>query len=467
MTKVDLLLINPPFHQRSGSGSIFPLGLGYIISSIENNGYSWGVIDCSKKISSYYEEDLEDLRLFLNEEMGKYMPELIGIGPCITTQVKALKIIVDCCKENFDNDRIFAGGPLASIDGQEWFFFDYLKIEHIIKGDGEIAVLHGLQYVKEGKKLSDCTEITIRNRIVFNEISDINKIAFPHRLYLRENVFSVRRGTNDKNVISASMITSRGCLYNCFYCVSGNMKYKKFRKRSNENIVEELAVLERMGVSDIVFYDDCFFYNINKVNEDVEKYCSLLKNRNINMTWQMEIRPDILAQLNDKSIHLLSESGCRQINIGIEKTNNESLQFLGKNIEINDIKTGINRIKESSLIRVAGTFILGGGSETESDILNMIKDSKNMNLDYAHYNPLFIYPGTRIYATVFHNEHEWVDYILKDELPWGEIVYENENISRKKLLDLVDYAYAYFYKRTDYEDSIMIVDRFNLRRKGE
>lgn len=234
MTKVDLLLINPPFHQRSGSGSIFPLGLGYIISSIENNGYSWKVIDCSKRITSYFEEDLEDLKLFLNEEMGKYLPELIGIGPCITTQIKALKIIADCCKSHFDSDRIFAGGPLASIDGQEWFFFDYLGLKHIIKGDGEIAVLRGLQYVKKGEKLADCPEVSTKKRIFFNEIADIDKIAFPHRLYLKENTFSVRRSTNDKSIISASMITSRGCLYNCYYCVSGNMKYKKFRKRTNE-----------------------------------------------------------------------------------------------------------------------------------------------------------------------------------------------------------------------------------------
>ena len=222
-----------------------------------------------------------------------------------------------------------------------------------------------------------------------------------------------------------------------------------------------------MGVSDIVFYDDCFFYNIKKVNEDIEKYCSLLKDRNINMTWQMEIRPDILAQLNNNSILLLSNSGCRQINIGIEKTNSAALQFLGKNIDISDIKKGIDHIKELSSIRVAGTFILGGGNETDSDIIEIIKNSKNMNLDYAHYNPLFIYPGTRIYEQFFHNNHEWVDYILRDKFPWGEIVYKNEYVSGEKLLNLVDYAYAYFYKGTDYEDSTMIVDRFNLRRKAE
>lgn len=467
MKKVDLLLINPPFHQRCGSGSIFPLGLGYIISTIKNNEYSWDVIDCSKKISTYYEDDLKLLDFFLHEELKKYSSELIGIGPCITTQVKALKIIVDCCKEHFDRNRIFAGGPLASIDGQEWFFLDYLGLDYIIKGDGETAVLKGLEQIKRGGTLSDCKEFTTNDRLFFNEIADIDTIVFPYRPYLKEDIFSIRRSLNDKDTITASMITSRGCLYNCYYCVSGNMKYKKFRKRSNENIIEELQVLKNAGVSDVVFYDDCFFYNIKTVNEDVEKFCKLLIDKSLDMTWQMEIRSDILSRLSKQSILLLRQSGCRQVNIGIEKTDSAGLRYLGKNINICDMKVCIDRIKELSSIKVAGTFILGGNNEREEDVIKIIEDSKNMSLDYAHYNPLFIYPGTKIYDTFFNNQHEWVDYILKDSLPWGEIVYENEYIDRKRLLHLIDYAYTYFYEGTRYEDSSMIEDRFNLRGKSD
>lgn len=466
MEKVDLLLINPPFHQRNGSGSIFPLGLGYIISSIENHGYSWGVIDCAKRISSCHEDDLEALERFLDEEMGRYSPELIGIGPCITTQVKALKMIADCCMRHFSRERVFAGGPLASIDGQEWLFFDYLGLDYIIKGDGETAVLSGMHHVKGGKRLSDCMEVTTRERRHFNEIADIDKIAFPHRPNLKENVISVRRDLGDQGAVTASMITSRGCPYRCHYCVSGNMRYRRFRKRSNEDIVSELAYLQGTGVSDVVFYDDCFFYNAQRVNEEVEKFCTLLMDRGIGLTWQMEIRADVLSQLSERSVLLLSKSGCGQVNVGVEKTDSESLRHLGKDIKSSDAAEGIGRIKGLSPIRVAGTFILGGGRETEGDVMRMIERSQHMGLDLAHFNPLFVYPGTQIYEDVFRNEREWVDYVLRDELPWGEIVYENEHMGRGRLLELVDYAYACFYEGTDQEGSAMVRDRFNLRRKG-
>ena len=51
--KVDLLLINPPFHRRNGSGSIFPLGLGYIIAAAKKEGYTCDVINGYSMIDSY------------------------------------------------------------------------------------------------------------------------------------------------------------------------------------------------------------------------------------------------------------------------------------------------------------------------------------------------------------------------------------------------------------------------------
>lgn len=189
----------------------------------------------------------------------------------------------------------------------------------------------------------------------------------------------MRRSPDDREVLTASVITSRGCPYKCYYCVSGNMQYQKFRKRTNENILDELVSLIDAGVSDIVFYDDCFFYNIKQVNEDVEKFCTSLIDRGIGLTWQMEIRADILSRLNERSISLLSQSGCRQINIGIEKTTSEGLRYLGKNIKLDDMIEGIDRIKGISSIKVAGTFILGGGRERESDVMKMIEASRNMN----------------------------------------------------------------------------------------
>lgn len=463
MENVDLLLINPPFHRRNGSGAIFPLGLGYILSAVDENRFTSAIIDCSQIITTYVNEDLHKLEKFLEIKLNNYNPVLVGIGPCITTQVKALKIISDCCKKCFGTERIYAGGPLASIDGQEWFFFEFLGLKYIVKGDGENATVEMLRTIKAGDKLSKCECVTNKTSFYINEIEDIDALSFPQRPFISESIISTRRA--DTGSVTVSMITSRGCLYNCKYCVSGNMHYKKFRKRSVENIIDEMQYLkETYGVTDIIFYDDCFFSRLSEVHNEINRFCTGLLNRHLDMTWQMEIRCDLFIKISDKDAILLYQSGCRQINLGIEKATEEGLNYLGKTVPLAGLANKIQHIKSFTGMKVAGTFILGGKDETEEDILQVIEASVMMNLDFAHYNPLFVYPGTPIYQEYFKDKREWVNYILKDNWPWGEIVYENQYVDREHLMELIDKAYERFYSKSPYKGNEMVKDRFNIKR---
>lgn len=176
------------------------------------------------------------------------------------------------------------------------------------------------------------------------------------------------------------------------------------------------------------------------------------------------MRPDVLTALDDDSIYILGESGCRQINIGIEKVTESGLRFLGKTSTLIGLREHNYHIKNISKIKLSATFILGGEYECKDDIIHLIKESKNINLDYAHFNPLFVYPGTPLYYDIFNDEKSWVDFILRDNLPWGEIVYENKNLKRSDLLELVDVAYASFYKESKLASQKMVIDRFNIKR---
>lgn len=463
-TSVDILLIIPPFHIRNGGGSFFPLGMGYIISELVSAGYSWEVINCTEIIESFFKSDLEKLSKELKESLLMYNPSIIGIGPCITTQVRALKIIAEICNELFPSIPIFSGGPLASIENQEWFFYEELGIKYIVKGDGEKAVVDAVRTIKEGKELSDCQFVSYEGYSYINFIEDINNIAFPYRNFKCNNRFSIRR--SNENKLQAAMIASRGCPYSCNYCVSGNLKHNNFsyRKRDIKNIIDEMQELnEKFGVNDIVFYDDCFFYNPKTVNNDVLTFCQSLDHRNIPLTWQIEMRPDVFCKLSAESIIALNKSGCRQISLGIEKISSEGLSFLGKKNCWPKLSTQIKNLKSFSDISISATFILGGENETVEDIFDLIEQTKGLQLDFAHYNPLFVYPGTPIYDMVFKNKKDWVSFILKDDLPWGEIIYETTVLDKNKLIELVDFAYQEFYKNTPYASQQMIIDRFNLK----
>lgn len=466
MENVDILLINPPFHTRNGGGNIFPLGLGYIISSVIAHGYTCSVIDCTKMINSFYHDDLIIFEKKLLIELQKYSPILIGMGPCITSQLRALKIISNCCHKVFPSIPMIAGGPLASIEGQEWLFYEDFGLDYIIKGDGELAIPDAIKAIKETGSIVSSTMLSKQGYNIINEINDVDSILFPYRGLYDGDIFSIRRSASDILHNQAAMITSRGCPYACNYCVSGNLRTNMaVRKRSINNIIQEMEDLHRnCKISDIIFYDDCFFSNSKEISNDIKLFCEALLNKGLNMTWQIELRPDLLTSLNDDSIHLLEMSGCRQISLGIEKVSDAGQRFLGKNSSLIGLRQKNLYIKEISKINLSATFILGGESETRDDVIQLVEESKSLGLDFVHYNPLFVYPGTPLYKLVFNDDRIWADIIYNDDLPWGEIVYENDSLKRADLLKLVDYSYSEFYRNTKYFGEQMIVDRFNIKR---
>jgi hypothetical protein len=102
---------------------------------------------------------------------------------------------------------------------------------------------------------------------------------------------------------------------------------------------------------------------------------------------------------------------------------------------------------------LTGTFILGGPREDFGSIKEEIDASKGFGLLFAHYYPLELYPGTPIYGKKFGNDmNAWFDIIMNDKLPWGEIIYYDDTVSSKQLIDLVHYAYQHFYGRNEWKE---------------
>ena len=122
------------------------------------------------------------------------------------------------------------------------------------------------------------------------------------------------------------MITMRGCPYKCPFCVSGNLRGtggKKYSKRSTDNIITELKLLQSEGYKSVIFYDDCLFFGGN-VNDQIAGFCAAICTAELCLKWTMELRPDVFELLTEDSFFVLAESGCREINIGFESANFET-----------------------------------------------------------------------------------------------------------------------------------------------
>jgi radical SAM superfamily enzyme YgiQ (UPF0313 family) len=453
MKQCDILFIHPPYQRRKDSGVYIPLGLAYLASFLRLKGLKPIIFDCAPYFQSTDQQSLLKLEVFLLRKLKVIKPNLaIGIGPCTLASVPSLPVIEDVCNKLFPNTPIIYGGPLASIPGLEWFFFEYLHAFAVIPGDAEIVLFNLLSAIRNKENIYiDGVYYDPDRRFVPNIIENLDELPFPARDLFEPNLYypSIRR--NLFIFPFTNMICSRGCLFNCGFCASSTMRKGIQTKRSLENISEEIRTLKAMGIKSIIFFDDTFFSNGSTINEEISDFSKIIYRISPNMFWQIEMRPDVACLLEKTTIKTMYRAGCRQVNLGIEKGTEKGLKSIGKSLRPEHSVEACKRIREATpKLRLAGTFIIGGPQETYDEAIETIEFSTNLGLLFAHFYPLEIYPGTRLYQQKCGSDMAvWLEKILSESTFRGSFIYEDV-LSKKDLIELIIKAYRKFYRRKEW-----------------
>jgi radical SAM superfamily enzyme YgiQ (UPF0313 family) len=172
-------------------------------------------------------------------------------------------------------------------------------------------------------------------------------------------------------------------------------------------------------------------------------------------TFQLELRCDTVAALSDRALAELTAVGCRQINMGIEKANALQLRRLGKSLQPETAEDASHKLATAG-IRSAGSFILGGPGETTSDLEETIGFARSLPLTFAQFNPLALYPGTRLFVDEFGvgEPGYWLNRCLDIETaPMGDVLWRGPGLPLQQILGIVQEGYRTFYT----EDRLQIV----------
>ena len=451
----DILLIHPPYHRRSYSGIVPPIGLAYLASFVRKRGFSARILDCSLYFDTLETSMIEKMRKWLPEKVTSSEPRLaIGIGPCVTSTVRSMHAIADICQEICPDTPLIFGGPLAYTPGQDWLFFQQLNASALVKGDGEYPLSQILNQLRAGGSLSGIPGVqTAENqRVEPYLVEGLDRLPHPDWNMLRMNCYKPSARRDLFAYPFASVIGSRGCPYHCSFCTAHLIKY---RRRSFGNIAREVGVLyKNYGVRSIIFYDDALFTNMSKINQELRLFAELLNESAPGILWQIEIRPDVFSAMSSDTFKYVFAHGCRQLNIGIEKFSSSQLRLLSKPYSTDQLKETCELAnKVCPKMRLVGTFIFGGPGETLESINETIEFSTQLGLLFTHYHPLKLYPGTPLYSSVFgQDKRAWFDKIMNDKWPWGEIIYEDGKTSVARLVDWVHFAYHRFYGRHEWKE---------------
>jgi radical SAM superfamily enzyme YgiQ (UPF0313 family) len=208
---------------------------------------------------------------------------------------------------------------------------------------------------------------------------DIDNLPFPaKKLFYNINSYEAK---------DYKIITSRGCPYKCIFCSHSNPKIKnKYRRRSIDNIIEELILAKQnFGIKSVYFLDDIFTINEDWVTDFVKIY-----KQKINLPFHAISHPN---NVNEEIISLLKEGGCSAIKLGVQTTTERIKRRIGRIEDNQKVIDAINNFKKKS-IKVEIDHIVNLPGESLEDARGSIKFYNNTRPNSIKVYWLMPLPGT-------------------------------------------------------------------------
>ncbi|MSS43833.1 DUF4080 domain-containing protein [Anaerosalibacter bizertensis] len=297
---------------------------------------------------------------YIAGEIYKMNPDIIAFS-CYIWNLEETLDICNILKIVNPNIKIILGGPEVSFDGEETLK-KYDFVDFIIYGEGEITFRELIiKLISENREYIDVKGLIYREegKIVKNEprpfIEDLDIIPSPY-----EDL----SGLKNKIVYYES---SRGCPFNCQFCLSSTIKGVRFF--SLDRVKEDLEKLIDAQVRQVKFVDRTF----NTKKEYAMEIMKFIMDKNPeNMNFHFEVT----AHLLDKEmLDFLSEAGegLFQFEIGIQSTNPKTIEAIGRTTDIEKAKKVTKIIKGYQNIHQHLDLIAGLPYED----YNSFKDSFN------------------------------------------------------------------------------------------
>lgn len=420
----DIVLISPP--SRSFNHYRPPMALLYLAGHLQKHKLKVKIIDITikevirnKNFSSELPKKLIAIEKDILSKVKKIHPKIVGIT-CYTPEYREVLNLAQKIKNIDPKIKIVVGGIHPTLYPNELLEEKNTPIDYEVIGEGEetffelcqrLLNLNKTQYHKINgiAYLKNNSVIKTQLRPLNNNLDYISHPAYnliDMGYYTEASPYAIRGCF----LRSFYLLATRGCPSTCTFCVA--KKLRSFngggcytRIRSAKSIFSEIKLLrQKYHIDSFYFIDDLFTINKNNVAD----FCRLLKKKKLNLLWGCSAK---VSTLDENTIKLMSESGCIQIDFGVERGSNQALIAVQKGISVQMVQN-IFDICHRYHVRTFANFLVNLPGETKKDLKDVINLAIKLKSEINSFNVFTPYPGTEIY--------DQMDYkFTKDE--YGEL----------------------------------------------
>lgn len=393
MPRRDLILLHPPsvydFRERpfffgpisdvipsSPVFEMYPIGITSIAEYLERNGYNVQIINLAYRM-------LQDPHYDPEKVIRRLKARYFGIDFHWLPHVHGCLEVAKLIKKYHPECPVILGGLSASYYHRE--LITYPWVDFVIRGDStEEPVLQLLRVLDKGEDLGNIPNLTWMNqgKIVSNPIEFVPcNLDYAHLPAYRYIIHSIFKYASLQNVIPyqgwldypmTTLLTSRGCLYNCVFCGGSSFSFKKINKRSYpafrspEKLIEDIRCIRRFSRAPIFVVHD-----LRQGGEEyVERFLQLVSRENVGNEFIFEL----FSPASDEYFKKLSTATFKySLQISLESHLEHIRKEVGKFATLNrEIENTLHSALKHGCRKIDIFFTVGLPHQTYKDVIGVI-----------------------------------------------------------------------------------------------
>lgn len=394
-------------------------------------------------------------------------PAIIGISIKVFSFVKFVRFYELLKSEVFKHytPLIVIGNSVAHFSGEsiltEYGFHDVI----VSLGEGEVSFSGLYQYVHGKIKLEDVNNIMYYQdeviRRTFFRYLDKNEIPLANRTFTQD--FYNKGG-------EIYIEASRGCAYcscsicECRYFLGATNPTYRWRDKPIEKVIDELLLLERLGVRAVNFSDEDFIGpDPSGINRTIKLAKAMITIRN-RISFRINARVKSVYSLNDSNmlalkkkemLRLLKQAGLVKIFLGFESGVQSQIDRYGKGYKLQEFIAAKSILDDLGIVYELGYISIDPLMTLEElhNSLIFIRDENCIPYISSIYKELRIQKGNRSYLRQlrqceYQKGKKLVGDILFEEQRYDIIGYYDDRIEIivSIMKDYIDDIYKRYYE---------------------
>ena len=352
ITLVNMNLLYIAYEDRVDRELHVPLGLLYLVSVLEGQGYR---------------VDLRDYQLYpggdpftIDHTLAflEGSARVVGFG-CMANLLPYTLLVAQALKARHPEKVVILGGtgPTAV---EAAILQRFEAVDLIVRGEGERTIVDLMRALEGGRDLRAVPGISARvegSTIENPPRPRIRKLdALPWPAYHRLDMAAYQ---------GCGVVTSRGCPYRCTFCSVAPIWGHQAVLRGVEGVVAEMRHLfEAHGVTMFLLQDEFFCSDKARMLD----FCAALESARLPVHWKCFARID---RVDEEMLRAMADAGCVHVRYGVESGSEAVLRQVAKGFTPAEASRVI-ALSAQIFPEVDAFFVWGFPFETMADFSNSV-----------------------------------------------------------------------------------------------